>query len=352
MHRIDDPTAVPTLPAPRAQGTPGYFTGGSPGSSGFAATIVRYEWLNSHQEELAHVVESAGLTLNKTDNTQLFQALNKLFVSRTLVTVGMTTIYVNPTTGNDSNNGLTAGTAFLTIQAAINAIYRNYDWNGYSCTIQLADGTYTNTGATGSFLAYFGGMPFGMMAFGLTLQGNPSNPQNVVLTSTNANSIAVDRTLMYLNGLTIRATGGTWTINQIIGLGLNVSKGGWAQCSNMRFDNTGGMFSVRSDWNGVVVLTGTNNAITGSGTWGIAAGPFGTIYLSGATLNVTGWAATNSLWYADQGRMEVVSVTFTGTATGQRYTAGYNGVIDTAGGGPNYLPGTIAGALTAGGQYV
>jgi hypothetical protein len=351
MHRIDDPTAVPTLPAPRAQGTPGYFTGGSPGSSGFAATIVRYEWLNSHQEELAHVVETAGLTLNKTDNTQLLQALNKLFVSRTLVTANMT-IYV-ATSGNDLNNGLSPGPggALLTIAAAIDVIYRRYDWNGYSCTIQLADGTY-NFNVAGAFLAWFSGMPFGMPAFGLTLQGNPSNPQNVIINSTNANGISVDRAFMYLNGFTIRATGGTWTINSIIGVGLNVTRGGWAYCSNMRFDQTGGMFAVRSDWNGVAVLTGTNNAVTGSGVWGIAAGPFGTIYASGATLTVTGWAATNALWYADQGRIEATAMTFTGTATGQRYTAGYNGVIDTAGGGPNYLPGTIAGALTAGGQYV
>ena len=349
MHRIDDPTAAPTLPAPRPQGTPGYFTGGSPGSSGFAATVVRYEFMNALQEEISHVVETAALTLNKTDNTQLLQALNKLFVSRTLVTANMT-IYVNVTTGNDSNNGLTAGTAFKTVQAAINAVYGHYDWNGFSCVIQLADGTYTYNVA-GGFLAYFGGMPFGMNAFGLTLQGNPSNPQNVVLSSTNSNGIQVDRAFMYLNGFTIRATGTVWTINQIIGLGLNATRNGWAYCSNMRFDNTSGMFAVRADWNGVCVLTGTNNAITGSGQWGVAAALFGTVYITGATITVTGWVAVNSLWWADQGRIEASVVAFVGTATGARYGAVDNGVIQTGGGGPNYFPGTVAGAVNTGGQY-
>jgi hypothetical protein len=79
MHRIDDPTAVATLPAPRPVGTPGYFTGGSPGSGGFAATIVRYEFMNALQEEISHVIEGAGLTLDKTNNTQLSQALLALF---------------------------------------------------------------------------------------------------------------------------------------------------------------------------------------------------------------------------------------------------------------------------------
>ena len=78
VHRIDDPTAVAVMPAPRAQGTPGYFTGGSPGSGGFAATVVRYEFMNMLQEELAAVVLAAGLVLDKTDNNQLFEALQKL----------------------------------------------------------------------------------------------------------------------------------------------------------------------------------------------------------------------------------------------------------------------------------
>jgi hypothetical protein len=75
MHRIDDPTAVPTLPAPRPQGTPGYFTGGSPGSSGFAATVVRYEFMNALQEEVSAVIEATGIALDKTNNSQLLAAI-------------------------------------------------------------------------------------------------------------------------------------------------------------------------------------------------------------------------------------------------------------------------------------
>jgi hypothetical protein len=44
------------------------------------------------------------------------------------------------------------------------------------------------------------------------------------------------------------------------------------------------------------------------------------------------------------------SVTGAG-ATGQRYNANQNGVINVFGGGINYFPGTVAGAVATGGQY-
>lgn len=43
---------------------------------------------------------------------------------------------------------------------------------------------------------------------------------------------------------------------------------------------------------------------------------------------------------------------FTGAATGQRYYANANGVINTFGGGANYFPGSAIGAVASGGQYV
>jgi hypothetical protein len=65
MFRIDSPGAT-------AQNL---FTEGNP-ATGIPATEVSADWLNDTvQEELAKVVEEAGLTLNKSDNTQLYQAL-------------------------------------------------------------------------------------------------------------------------------------------------------------------------------------------------------------------------------------------------------------------------------------
>lgn len=82
MHRIDNATAVAALPVPAAVGPnpDHYFTKGNPGS-GIPATIVDDDWANAVQEELAYVIEQAGLTLNKTTNTQLRQAIQSMIVS-------------------------------------------------------------------------------------------------------------------------------------------------------------------------------------------------------------------------------------------------------------------------------
>lgn len=84
MQRVTRSTAVAVLPAPPAgAGSPGYFTGGDPGS-GTPATIPGYEWFNGVQEELMHVIETAGLSGSPTDHTKLFQAIQQLVAAGTM----------------------------------------------------------------------------------------------------------------------------------------------------------------------------------------------------------------------------------------------------------------------------
>ena len=64
MDRIDHSTA--TLDKK--------FTNGNP-STGVKPTVVTHDWLNGIQEELCNFIESRGITLTKTDNTLLTQAL-------------------------------------------------------------------------------------------------------------------------------------------------------------------------------------------------------------------------------------------------------------------------------------
>ena len=73
MHRIDHSTAVSDL---HGAGKPGY-TAGSP-STGVPATVVTADALNALQEEIARLVEGAGLTLNKADNAQALAAVQAL----------------------------------------------------------------------------------------------------------------------------------------------------------------------------------------------------------------------------------------------------------------------------------
>ena len=60
----------------------GKYTDGSV-AGGIAATRLRAAAFNAMQEELAHIVESAGLTLDINDMTQVLKAIQKLTLSRT-----------------------------------------------------------------------------------------------------------------------------------------------------------------------------------------------------------------------------------------------------------------------------
>lgn len=78
MNRVRRSTAVATLPAPPAGGTPGYFTGGNPGL-GQAATVPGYEWFNAVQEELIALILRGGLSPSSSDLAQVRKSLDRLF---------------------------------------------------------------------------------------------------------------------------------------------------------------------------------------------------------------------------------------------------------------------------------
>lgn len=67
MHKIDHPTAT----------SGGLFTIGDPVGA-VPATVVTDDWLNAVQTEVVNVIEGAGETLNKPDNTQLLAAIQAL----------------------------------------------------------------------------------------------------------------------------------------------------------------------------------------------------------------------------------------------------------------------------------
>ena len=78
MQRVSRSTAVPTMPAPPAGGTPGYFTGGNPGL-GQPASVPGYEWFNAVQEELIGLILRGGITPSAGDVAQVRKSLDRLF---------------------------------------------------------------------------------------------------------------------------------------------------------------------------------------------------------------------------------------------------------------------------------
>jgi hypothetical protein len=81
MFKTDVSTAVASLPTPAAAGTPGYFTGGNPGS-GIPATVVDADFLNMMMMELANICTAGGQTLSKTTYNQALLAIEELIEVR------------------------------------------------------------------------------------------------------------------------------------------------------------------------------------------------------------------------------------------------------------------------------
>ncbi|ELI7929405.1 hypothetical protein RSE79_004381, partial [Yersinia enterocolitica] len=78
MHRIDTPTAQVDKFGSGKNG----FTRGNP-QTGVPATALDDDYFDAVQEELAGVVEAAGLTLKKTDRAQVLASIKLLIGSET-----------------------------------------------------------------------------------------------------------------------------------------------------------------------------------------------------------------------------------------------------------------------------
>lgn len=108
---------------------------------------------------------------------------------------------------------------------------------------------------------------------------------------------------------------------------------------------------------GVNVYCSGTYTINGGGTWHVlcynTAG--GVINLSAASTITLNSTPNFSGAFVDARYANVViagGLAFIGGATGSRYNVTSNAVIDTAGGGATYFPGSIAGASASGGQYL
>jgi len=254
-----------------------------------------------------------------------------------------TTFYVR-TDGSDSNSGTanTSGGAWLTLQHAMDVLVGRYDFNAHSVTVQVGAGTYTGGVVVSPWVG--GGS--------LIWIGDTTTPSNVTV-STNANSadcfnVTVGATpgLLQIKGFKFvtaasQSVGVRVTVNAVVYL-FNVEFGACA--AGHLFCNAAGE-----------ILIWTNYTISG-GAPNHYAVQFGSVIatIGNLTITVTGTPNFSSA-FASAGNGATVQVggsTFSGSATGARYSVTKNGVIDTSGGGANFFPGNAAGSSASGGQYV
>ncbi len=291
--------------------------------------------IEAPQREIVNVLVAAGLTPSATDNAQLLKVFGIL--SPRLVT--NQTLYVR-TDGNDANDGLenTSGKAFLTIAAAIAATAKLVATG--AITIQL--------GIAGTYAA-----PGGVNQPGkkIILRGDPANQASYIVSSAgapNQQPLAVVACSMAANGITFANTG-------VVADTVAAINGGSLDLTNCTFTSIGGNgnFHIAAFATGSVTVNSGCIFSSGMGGWLKAGG--GVITLAQTTFTFSGAPAWSDAGVRSTtvGVVQTVgTVMFVGSATGLRYAANTNGIINSNGGGANFFPGSTAGTTDNGGQYV
>lgn len=281
---------------------------------------------------LLNAKQGAVLWYDSTDSR--WKLLGARVPARELLAANRT--YYVATTGSDSNSGLSSGAAFATIQKAYDTIAAKLDLAGFTVTIQLADGTYT----AGLAIAkpWTGGGA-------ITIQGNNGTPANV-LVSTSGDCLNVSCLLpniLTIKDLKVVSSAGSGIFHSGVGT-INFQNVNFGACAVYQFIALGGSATI--------VATG-NYAISGGAVYHMFGGAGGSVFVEGLTITLTGTPAFSGAFAIAKSLGAIVADgnTYSGSATGTRYSVTLNGIINTAGGGANYFPGNSAGATATGGQY-
>lgn len=247
------------------------------------------------------------------------------------------TYYVR-TDGSNANNGLanTAGGAFLTLQKAMDVIAAKIDTAGFDVTVQIADGSYAGQVSVKPWVG--GGL--------LTFRGNLTTPDNVVLTHAGHLFNVVNGALpgrFKVEGVKLTTTSGGYAFHLLSGCYAVIGKVNFGTCAI-------GVIA----YGGATAEMSTGYTVSGSGTAHLYSGG-GIITNAGnvITVTLTGTPAFSGAFAMslNGGFLYAGGNTYSGAATGKRYDASANGIINVAGGGANFFPGNVAGTAGTGGQY-
>jgi len=242
------------------------------------------------------------------------------------------TYHVNASTGSDSNSGLTSGSAFASIQKAVDVVAA-IDMAGFEATISVAAGSY----------AGFNCRP--IVGGNVSIVGDEVTPANVLVTGTADHAVECEN-----------CPGGIWLV---AGMKLTVTSGfngilvGFASSLQFRNIDFGSIAFVQVQArNGGLCEAVGNYAISGGAVRHMDASNFGALRVQSRTVTLAGSPAFSGVFAnVITGLVVANGNTYSGSATGVRYSVILNGVINTAGGGASYFPGDAAGSAATGGQY-
>lgn len=257
------------------------------------------------------------------------------------------------TTGVDSNN-CTSGAPCLTIQRAYDNLANFYDLQGFTATIQVANGTYTAGLITAKCVLGQNGPG------GVQILGN-ATPSNVLINVTNSDAFGLGETSfgsgtqgctqITIGGMKLQTTTGGNAVNVSGGgVGITVGTPGFPIDFGATFQDH--MISNHSAW----IIAGTNNLVSGGALIHVAALSNAVTALHNTTETFSNAPVFTYYAYADiNASVYVDAMTFAGTVgsvTGTRYLAQNGGVIYALSASATYLPGNSTGVTQSKGNYV
>lgn len=253
--------------------------------------------------------------------------------SREVLTANRT--YYVRTDGSDSNTGLadSSGGAFLTIQKAVDVAY-TLDPNIYNVTIDVGDGTY-------SAGAFVNGPWLGSGT--LTLVGNTGTPGNCIISSGSSHSIrAANLARLIVGGFKLEATTGRCVQSESAAL-ITITGAMEYGAAGRHLSAPGGLIKVEA-----------NYTVSGGAAHHYYTEQAGLIFSPSRTVTLTGTPAfsTATAFAISQGYLDLRSITYSGSATGTRYSVTTGAIINTGGGGASYIPGNASGSATTPGVYL
>lgn len=223
-------------------------------------------------------------------------------------------------------------------------IATNLDFGGQTVTVQFSSGTYTN----GVIIKECVGQA---TLTDLIFQGSSTTPTNVLVSVTSDNCFYSEGSGVkaLIKGFELRTTTG--------GDCLQSYKSGQLEYADINFGACAGNHCKAFGPASHIGLNSDSYTISGGAAchWSVENG--GNIALfATSTITLTGTPSfTTAFGRATEAATLTVAgygpVTFSGAATGFRYSVTLNGVIETYGAGATYFPGSSAGTSATGGQY-
>ena len=255
------------------------------------------------------------------------------------IVLNATTTFFIANNGSDANDGLASTRPWLTPAHAFSVIDGQYDFGGQAVTLQAVSGH-------AAFTSTFNPSPWvGGGSFVLDLNGGS-------VTVTGGDAIFMvgqpPGVLTIQNGTLSTVTSGVCLHNQM---------GGLTQFQSLTFGACAAQHILVNGGGCRFICTG-NYSITGGATTHAQANPTCVVGIEGSltpNLTVTLTGTPNfgvAFGMAAGGDLFVDQTTWSGNATGRRYLAQLNGLIYTANGGANYLPGDAAGTTLNPGFYI